>query len=33
VMSVVILVGLLADLVLFGPLERWLRRTRGLNGG
>ncbi len=33
VMSVVIIVGLLADLVLFGPVERWLRRTRGLNGG
>lgn len=32
VMAVVILVGLLADLVLFGPVERWLRRTRGLGG-
>ncbi len=33
VMAVVILVGLLADLALFGPVERWLRRTRGLGGG
>jgi NitT/TauT family transport system permease protein len=33
VMGVVILVGLLADLALFGPVERWLRRTRGLGGG
>jgi NitT/TauT family transport system permease protein len=33
VMAVVILVGLLADLALFGPFERWLRRTRGLGGG
>ncbi len=32
VMAVVILVGLLADLALFGPVERWLRRTRGLGG-
>ena len=30
VMSIVVLVGLLADLALFGPIERWLRRTRGL---
>lgn len=33
VMAVVILVGLLADLILFGPIERWLRRSRGLGGG
>jgi NitT/TauT family transport system permease protein len=33
VMAVVILVGLLADLILFGPVERWLRRSRGLGGG
>ena len=32
VMTVVIFVGLLADLVLFGPVERWLRRSRGLGG-
>jgi NitT/TauT family transport system permease protein len=30
VMAVVMLVGLLADLVFFAPLERWLRRSRGL---
>jgi len=33
VMAVVILVGLVADLILFGPVERWLRRSRGLGGG
>ena len=31
VMGVVMLVGLLADLAIFGPLERWLRRSRGLS--
>ena len=31
VMGVVMLVGLLADLALFGPAERWLRRSRGLS--
>ena len=30
VMAVVMLVGLLADLVFFSPIERWLRRSRGL---
>jgi len=30
VMTVVVLVGLLADLIFFSPLERWLRRSRGL---
>ncbi|MFM7242347.1 MAG: ABC transporter permease [Opitutia bacterium] len=30
VMAVVMLVGLLADLVLFSPIESWLRRSRGL---
>jgi NitT/TauT family transport system permease protein len=30
VMTVVVLVGLLADLIFFAPLERWLRRSRGL---
>ena len=30
VMAVVMLVGLLADLIFFSPLERWLRRSRGL---
>lgn len=31
VMGMVMLVGLLADLVIFGPAERWLRRSRGLS--
>ncbi len=31
VMGIVMLVGLLADLALFGPAERWLRRSRGLS--
>ena len=31
VMTVVMLVGLLADLAIFGPIERWLRRSRGLS--
>lgn len=30
VMGVVVGVGLLADLIFFAPLERWLRRSRGL---
>jgi NitT/TauT family transport system permease protein len=30
VMAVVMLVGLLADLIFFSPIERWLRRSRGL---
>jgi NitT/TauT family transport system permease protein len=30
VMLVVVGVGLLADLVFFSPVERWLRRSRGL---
>ena len=30
VMAVVMLVGLLADLIFFAPIERWLRRSRGL---
>jgi NitT/TauT family transport system permease protein len=30
VMAVVILVGLLADLIFFSPVESWLRRSRGL---
>jgi hypothetical protein len=30
VMGVVVLVGLLADLIFFAPVERWLRRSRGL---
>ena len=33
VMAVVMLVGLLADLVFFAPLERWLRRSRGRERG
>jgi NitT/TauT family transport system permease protein len=31
VMGMVMLVGLLADLAIFGPAERWLRRSRGLS--
>lgn len=31
VMGVVMLVGLLADVAIFGPAERWLRRSRGLS--
>ncbi|NBV52709.1 MAG: ABC transporter permease subunit, partial [Verrucomicrobia bacterium] len=30
VMLVVVGVGLLADLIFFSPIERWLRRSRGL---
>ncbi len=30
VMLVVVAVGLLADLLFFSPIERWLRRSRGL---
>ncbi|NBX02199.1 ABC transporter permease [bacterium] len=30
VMAVVVAVGLLADLIFFAPIERWLRRSRGL---
>jgi ABC-type nitrate/sulfonate/bicarbonate transport system permease component len=30
VMVVVVGVGLLADLIFFSPIERWLRRSRGL---
>lgn len=31
VMAVVVGVGLLADMIFFAPLERWLRRSRGLD--
>jgi NitT/TauT family transport system permease protein len=30
VMGVIMLVGFLADLAFFSPVERWLRRSRGL---
>ena len=30
VMAVVMIVGLLADLIFFSPIESWLRRSRGL---